>query len=100
MAEGDRPLTKREGAPLAGEERRPITLRLPNETLAALQFASAAIRRSSGVALGSSAIVRALISWLAETDIDTQRIRSPQDLRARLLSRVHGAEARAGRRGH
>jgi hypothetical protein len=48
--------------------------------------------------LGASAIVRALISWLAETDIDTRRIRSPQDLRARLLSHVRGSNAAAGHR--
>jgi hypothetical protein len=99
MAGADEPLTRREGGSPAGDERRPITLRLPNETLAALQFASAAIRRSSGVVLGSSAIVRALIAWLAETDIDTQRIRSPQDLRTRLLRRVRGANTRADRQG-
>jgi hypothetical protein len=99
MAEADAPLTKRGSGSPAGELRRPITLRLPNETLAALQLASAAIRRSSGSVLGFSAIVRALIGWLAETDIDTLRIRSPQDLRARLLSRVRGANARAARAG-
>jgi hypothetical protein len=71
-----------------GDERRPITVRLPNETLAELQFMSAAIRRSSGAAVGSSAIVRGLVSWLAETDVDTRRIRNPEDLRRQLLSAV------------
>lgn len=73
-----------------GDERRAITLRLPNETLAALQFVSAAIRRSSGAALGSSALVRGLIEWLAETDIDTRRIRSAQDLKSRLERELLG----------
>lgn len=68
------------------DEHRPITMRLPNETLAILQFVSAAIRRSSGAALGSSAIVRALITRLAEIDIDTRGIRSIEDVRG-LLSR-------------
>lgn len=72
----------------AGDPRRPLTLRLPNETLAALQVASAAIRRSTGTALGSSAIIRALIAWLAETDIDTRRVRTPEDFRRQLLGRV------------
>jgi hypothetical protein len=59
-------------------------MRLPNETLAALQFVSAAIRRSTGAALGSSAIVRALVTRLAEIDIDTRRVRSIEDLRGLL----------------
>ena len=98
MAERDDPPTAPKGGSPPDEERRPITLRLPNETLASLQFVSASIRRSNGVVLGASAIVRALISWLAETDIDTRRIRSPQDLRARLLSHVRGSNAAAGHR--
>ena len=77
----------------AVDQRRPLTLRLPNETLAALQVTSAAIRRSTGTALGSSAIIRALIAWLAETDIDTRRVRTPEDFRRQLLGRV-----RSGRR--
>ncbi|HET7451450.1 MAG TPA: hypothetical protein VFL12_01805 [Thermoanaerobaculia bacterium] len=72
----------------AADPRRPLTLRLPNETLAALQVTSAAIRRSTGTALGSSAIIRALIAWLSETDIDTRRVRTPEDFRRQLLGRV------------
>ncbi|HET9794456.1 MAG TPA: hypothetical protein VFS34_08330 [Thermoanaerobaculia bacterium] len=74
----------------APDDRRPITVRLPNETLAELQFVSAAIRRSTGAALGSSAIVRGLIAWLAETDVDTRRIRTPEELRSRLLACIGG----------
>ena len=77
------------------DAHRPITMRLPNETLATLQFVSAGIRRSSGAALGSSAIVRALITRLAEIDFDTRRIRSVEDLRRLLTSRF---VAPAGRR--
>jgi hypothetical protein len=67
-----------------------LTVRLPNETLAELQFVSAAIRRSTGAAVGSSAILRGLISWLAETDVDTRRIRTPDDLHDHLLASVRG----------
>jgi hypothetical protein len=84
----------RDAGPTPADERRPITIRLPNETLADLQFVSAAIRRSTGAALGASAIVRGLISWLAETDVDTRRVRTPDELRAALLSSV-GAPMRA-----
>ena len=75
------------------DEHRPITMRLPNETLATLQFVSASIRRSSGAALGSSAIVRALITRLAEIDIDTRGIRSIEDVR-RLLIRGFAGRGR------
>lgn len=90
MAEPGRPVSPavRERAPGPADERRPITIRLPNETLASLQFVSAAIRRSSGAAMGSSAIVRGLISWLSETDLDTRRIRTPEELLDRLLDEV------------
>jgi len=74
--------------PAPHDERRPLTIRLPNETLAELQFISASIRRSTGTAVGSSAIIRGLISWLAETDVDTRRVRTPEDLRRQLLAAV------------
>ena len=79
----------------AADQRRPLTLRLPNETLAALQVTSAAIRRSTGTALGSSAIIRALIAWLSETDIDTRRVRTPEDFRRQLLGRVRSRRREA-----
>ncbi|HKB70148.1 MAG TPA: hypothetical protein VKH46_04840 [Thermoanaerobaculia bacterium] len=82
------------GSPL--DERRAITVRLPNETLAALQFVSATIRRSSGAALGSSAIVRALITRLSEVDIDTRRVRTLEDLRSILSVRLVPSAGRAG----
>lgn len=85
-------MTWREGprppATVSADERRAITIRLPNETLATLQFLSAAIRRSSGAALGSSAIVRSLITRLAEIDIDTRRVKTLDDLRAVLSSKL------------
>jgi hypothetical protein len=83
----------------AADQRRPLTLRLPNETLAALQITSAAIRRSTGTALGSSAIIRALISWLSETDIDTRRVRTPEDFRRQLLARVQARRREASGEG-
>lgn len=83
-------MSRREaGFPAPADQRRPLTIRLPNETLAELQFISASIRRSTGTAIGSSAIVRGLISWLAETDVDTRRIRTPEELRQRLVAAVH-----------
>ena len=83
-------MSRREaGFPAPADERRPLTIRLPNETLAELQFISASIRRSTGTAIGSSAIVRGLISWLAETDVYTRLIRTPEELRRQLLSTVH-----------
>jgi len=67
---------------------RLLGIQLSSENLARLQFLSAAIRRRSGVALGASAIVRALVGWLAETDIDTGRVRSAEDLREQLSART------------
>jgi len=62
------------------ERHRPISVRLPNDTIATLQFLAAGIRRSTGAAIRLSAIVRGLVTWLAESRIDPGDVSSAEDL--------------------
>jgi hypothetical protein len=71
-----------------GESQRILSIALPNVTLATLEFAAAAIRRESGRAISMSGIIRALISWLAEADIDTGKIRTAGDFAEQMLGRT------------
>lgn len=89
MTEPGRPSSGRRSNP-----RRTMSLQLDSRTLATLQLVSAAIRRESGVALGMSGIVRALIQWLAEAKIDFRAIRTPEDLKIQLLSLLSADEAK------
>jgi len=73
---------------------RTMSVQLDSRTLATLQLVAAAIRRESGVAIGMSAIVRALVQWLAEAEIDLHSIRTPSDLKKRLLVLVSAPAAR------
>lgn len=66
--------------------RRTISLQLDRQTLATLQLVSASIRRDCGIAFGMSAIVRSLLKWLAEAEIEFMSICTAKDLRKRLLA--------------
>jgi len=78
-----------------GDPRRPITLQLDCRTLATLQYVSAAIRREAGAAIGMSAIVRALVQWLAETEIDFGAVRKVTDLETQVLPLLSGRGPKA-----
>jgi hypothetical protein len=73
---------------------RTMSVQLDSRTLATLQFVAAAIRRESGVAIGMSAIVRALVQWLAEAEIDLHSIRTSSDLKKLLLVLVSAPATR------
>lgn len=90
MSEPGRPKSGRRPNP-----RQTVSLQLDSRTLATLQLVSAAIRRESGVALGMSGIVRALIQWLAEANIDFRAVRTSEDLKVQLLSLLSTMEKSA-----
>ncbi len=61
-----------------------VTLRISNESVFKLQLLAAEIRYRSGRSMSYSAIVRGLIEWMSECDIDTHAISEIDDLRASL----------------
>ena len=73
------------------EKRCPVSVRLPNETIAALQFVSADIRRTTGKSIRHSAIVRGLVTWLAESRVDSRDVASVDDLRRCVREALRGA---------
>lgn len=79
------------------DRERNVTVSLSHVTLASLQLFAAEVRYRSGTSLTSSAVVRALVGWLAEIDLDTRSIASVDDLRLALAG--GGAAETADRAG-
>lgn len=80
----------------AKDAGRPISVALSDPAVAALQLVRAEIRFRSGTAMTASAIVRALVGWMAELDLDTRGISSAEDFR-RALAHAAPAARPAGR---
>lgn len=73
-----------------------ITLRISNDSVFKLQLLAAQIRYRSGRSMSYSAIVRGLIEWMSECDIDTHAITEFGDLRASLHRSLLAGEVHEG----
>ena len=72
-----------------------VTLRIGSESVFKLQLLAAEIRYRSGRSTSYSAIVRGLIEWMAERDLDTRQILEVDDLRVSLLRSLSPEEVHA-----
>lgn len=89
---GDLPV---EGSGGSAEGASSVTLRISNESVFKLQLLAAELRYRSGRSVSYSAIVRGLVAWMSERDLDTRQILELDDLRVSLLRSLSLQEAHA-----